>query len=245
MTPRLEACYFEAGTHREFSRLARVLAFTAELHCADWQRAIVRCTPGPTPKTGTGVSSHIANTQKLAVWCARIREAVDGQPLLLIDADTVIVRPLDDIWAQPFDLAYTVKTHLFPFNLGVMFFRVSDRVRAFADAWLRANDRAFAPDAEARAWRRQYGGVNQTAFGLLRERGGLEGLRVRELGCAEWNCEESAWATFDPAVTRILHVKGTLRGGVFMRQVIPPALKPLVQYWRDLERTASRVTQTA
>lgn len=238
---RLESVYYDMPGRSEFRRMARVLAFTAAQHCRDWQIRI-EAIPAATPGTGTGVPQHVANTHKLAVWCDRVAAAEDGARLLLLDTDTFLTRPIDEIWQRPFDLAYATKRRPYPFNLGVLFIRVSPATRAFFEAWRTENDALFAPadPPVMRAWRAQYGGINQAAFGMLQARGRLHGLQVAELSCREWNCEDSAWTKFDPSVTRIVHVKAALRRQIFGRDGISIDLAPLVERWRALERESEQ-----
>lgn len=234
---RLEACYFdEDGSIRggRWARMAAVLERTAAEHCAGWTRKIDRL--GPARLGVAGVPGHKANTHKLRHWVRIISAAPDHDQILLIDADTMILRPLEDVWRWEFDLAFTEKTHVFPFNLGVLFVRVNAKTRQFFGQWLEENERLFhAGEDGARKWRRQYGGINQSAFGRLRERGALEGLTVLPLACAEWNCEESAWETAGHDA-RILHIKGALRRAIFGEQLAPAWLSPLVQRWRAADR---------
>lgn len=235
--PQLYACYFDPDPAGPFSRMARVLEATARAELPAWE---VRVQPiGPSKYQG--LQQHVVNSTKLDRWVEVLSAEPDGAELLLIDADTFIARPLDDVWARAFDVAFTVKSgHLFPFNLGVMFFRVSPAVRAFMRLWQETN-LALLGSPEKRTWRQQYGGINQAAFGRMRELGLLGGLRVLELPCREWNCEESGWASYDSAVTRVVHLKGALRRSLFHLQAAPPALHPIITRWRALER-ASRPT---
>lgn len=234
MTPRLVACHF--GGTREIGRLAAVLTATAAAHCGGWDRRIEAIGP-PRYTSAAGLRSHEANTAKLAWWRARVHEAPDGAEVLLIDADTAILHPLDAVWASSFDLAFATKTGgPFPRNLGVLFVRVSPRTRAFVDAWWDQNLRLLAVETGHQAWRKRWGGINQSAFGRLEEQGALAGLAIAELGCAEWNCEESAWAAFDPATTRILHVKGELRRALFVVGTRPtPVVAAPAAWWLETE----------
>lgn len=241
IAPRLEACYF--GADDVWRRMADVLEHTATVHCPSWTRSIRAITPEPRPSV-LAVESHEVNTQKLEHWLARVEDAPDGTPMLLIDVDTAILRPLDPVWRESFDVAFTTKRRPFPFNLGVIFLRVSDRTRAFMGSWLEENNNLLTDRMHSHLWRNSFGGVNQAAFGRLLQRSGLS-VTFHRLPCAEWNCEESAWPTFDSNKARVLHLKGSLRQCVFRyskvpgrRASIPGELQPLVTLWQDLEREA-------
>lgn len=236
--PRIEACYFnnEAG---EWGRMARVLDFTARRHCPGWERRIGPIWPTDI-STPTGVRAHRVNTQKLIEWNARVQAAADGDRVLLIDADTMIVNPISDIWDRPFDLAYTSKRGArFPLNGGVVFLRISARVKAFVSAWLAENLTMLEQPAAFIPWRRTHGGVNQSSLGsVLASR--RADLAVIELPCREWNCEDSAWATFDPAVTRVVHVKSALRRAAIDKWPADAEIQPLATLWRRAEKDATR-----
>lgn len=242
--PRLEARYFADGT-RQFDRLARVLRYTAGVHCQGWQ-VVVDELPRAPERGGTGVRNHLANTHKLAAWARIVAESQDGDRLLLMDADTWIQQPLDDLWARPFDLAYTTRAGWpVPFNLGVVALRVSARTRAFMADWLAENHRLFAGGGDADAWRRAYGGVNQASFANLLASGALRDLDILTLPCAEWNCEDSSWAQFDPDVTRIVHAKSALRLAALESQPIPDDLAALAALWRRLCREVDQLPRSA
>jgi hypothetical protein len=231
----LEACYFDSEWTSEWAKLARVLESTAAQHCPEWRRRVVQLKP-ITATRGTGITYHIANTQKLEHWRDCVDAAPDNAELLFLDADTMILRGLDAVWADDFEIAYTIRPgfHL-PFNLGVFFVRVTDRVRQFFTDWVLENERMFQNGDEPRAWRTRFGGVNQAAFGSLLESGRLADVRMKALLCSEWNCEESTWPTFDQASARIVHVKGDLRHMVFHRRSLKaaPALESVVRLWRE------------
>lgn len=236
MTPRLIACWF--GTE-DFDRLARVLAYTARQHCRGWDLDLQRITPPPAPAPdGTDAFEH--NTQKLEHWQRQVEALEDGTPVALVDADTMLVRPLDPVWDLPFDAAYTVRpaSCRLPFNAGVLFLRVNAGTRAMLAAWAAANRRMLTNRLFHYAWRRKYGGMNQAALGYVFESGEASGLTWRALPCLEWNCEDSTWTQYDPGVTRLVHVKSALRMGALATGPAQPALRPLITRWRQLERAA-------
>lgn len=233
---RIVGCYFGI---RDWGRLAAVFRLTAAAHCPGW---VVELTEVPVPaQQQQRRQKDTANTLKLEHWAAAVARADDGDELLLIDADTAFIRSIDAIWHQPFDLAYTTKPGAaLPFNAGVMFLRVSARTRAFMAQWLTENRRLYHDKIAHDPLKATYGGMNQAALGSLKEQGHFPGdLDVLELSCAEWNCEESGWHTFDPAHTRILHVKGNLFSEALLSTCTPqPGRRAAALYWRSLDREA-------
>ncbi|MGE3472087.1 MAG: hypothetical protein AB7O28_17160 [Vicinamibacterales bacterium] len=240
MTPaRLISCYFGADGH--FARLARVLAHTAATQCPTWDRRIEAIAPRPM-KSALGVTSHVVNTQKMEHWHDAVAAAPDDARMLLIDADTMILRPLDDIWDRAFDFAYTTKETRFPFNSGVVFLRVTPAVREFMRIWRDENVRMLGDARHHTVWRRKYGGINQASLGHALETGRTTALRILSLPCLEWNCEDSHWAKFDPEQTRIVHCKSGLRQAIlgmgpatFRRQ---PDIARLARIWSTFEQDA-------
>lgn len=251
---RLESVYF-VGTGpvgAQYARLARVLEHTARRHCPDWQIAVRGIHPVSKRESRLGIHSHVSNTHKLESWHETMQSAQDGDEVLLIDADTMILQPLDAVWSHDFDVAYTVKgdgrTRL-PFNGGVLFVRVSDRTKRFMAAYWAKNLEFLGDATKHRLYRETYGGMNQAAFGALlpprhhhQDYGRVTlpafDVTLLELPCREWNAEQSAWAHVDSA-TRIVHVKSGLRRAIFHGQ--PPAqLQALVKMWTrfDAEVTA-------
>lgn len=238
MTPRLEACYFSAvGSDGRWTRLARVLDWSARQHCPAWHVRVEAIEPPPVTSR-IQIRTYETNTQKLDRWAEIVATAADGERLLLIDADTMIVRPIDEIWQRDFDVAYTTKRARFPINGGVVFLRVSPRVRTFLQDWADANRRLLADSDPEAGWRYTHGGVNQASLAQLLTTAQVRGLHLVELSCAEWNCEDSGWATFDPARTRILHIKSALRQACLSGFPPEPWLLPLRDIWRAAERQA-------
>lgn len=256
MTPVLVACHFGAKVELDgqYDRLARVLEFTARRHCPTWDLRITRIVP-ELHEAASGNPSHGWNTAKLVFWQEAVEAAPDDTPMLLIDADTCILQPLDPIWHQPFDLAYTVRDHdrhRIPLNGGVVAVRVSPAVRAAMRAWRDDNDRMMTDRIHHEHWRRKYAGINQASFGCLLESGrgcpcagcqaraqappSFDGLAVVKLSCHEWNCCE--WAAFRASRARVLHIKSKLRRAVFGAQTPTPVTAPLATLWHRLEAEA-------
>ncbi len=249
--PRLEACWFGEGEQGDrYDRLARVFVHTVSRHCAAWDVRIERIQP-PACVAASGNPSHAWNTQKLWHWAQRIAAAPDGAQVLLIDSDMMVLQPIDDVWRLDFDLAYTIRYgHGIPLNGGVVFVRVSPRTRQLVSTWSEVNDRFAANEREHLAWRAKYQGINQASFGYVLEHqvGESLGCRLLQLPCAEWNCCQ--WALFDPARSRIVHVKSRLRNTLFglrsyaqrrfgaSGQLEDQKIRQLIGVWHGLEREA-------
>jgi hypothetical protein len=244
MTPVIVACHFGSGVNDQFPRLARVFEYSARRHLSGWEREIVSLAP--LARHNHAHPAYAENTHKLNWWCRIVNALPDGARVLLIDIDTVILRPLDDVWDRSFDLAYTVRGGpgaRFPFNMGVVFVRLSPSTRGFLSAWREENTAMLNDEARHRDGRMKYGGINQASFGTVLEQPIARDVQLERLPCVEWNCEDSAWKDFDASLTRILHVKSELRRtafGVRHSGGGSQKLQSLAQLWLSIEREANR-----
>lgn len=235
-SPRLVVRYFGPGRDKMWDRLTHVLAYTARQQLPSWRLDIAAIEPiDGTVYSPRGVQGYVWNTHKLDAWTAIVDAAEDGEPILLLDADTVILRPLDDVWAHPFDVAYTVKpeTAALPFNGGVVFVRATAAAREFMGLW-RAKNRLFLENPQEFDVWRNFGGLNQASLGaVLRQK--QHHAAIKKLPCLEWNCEDEHWGQFETGVTRILHVKSHLQRAIFQMVKPEDGERPLVALWRQLE----------
>lgn len=228
--------YFcERGEHGSmYRRLARVHEATMRKHHPSWD-VVVEEINDPGRECAGGNPSFMWNTHKLEWWADVIRDAADGDEVLLIDADTAILKPLDDVWARDFDIAYTVRERGLPLNGGVVFVRVNPRSQHFVEEWRQVNRRFFTDPVEHAPWRAKYAGMNQAAFGCVLET--VEhSADLLKLPCREWNCV--AHEGFSDQVTRVLHVKSKLRRATFGKIPtirVQPMGRRLVNLWHSLE----------
>lgn len=245
--PVLAAAYFGSGrAGDQYGRLARVLEYTASVHCPGWTIRVEHVTAPTFYTSAIGVLSHVTNSQKLEWWRSVVVDAEDGDRVLLIDADMMITRPLEDVWRRPFDLAYTIRTEgRLPLNGGVVFVRVSPATRRFVDRWFAVNQGFLANANDHRHWRTKYAGINQAAFGYMLERERDPGLALERLTCHEWNSENTTWAKFDPALTRIVHLKSGLRRALFGQVTMERREHvKLIALWHELEAQARAAATT-
>lgn len=228
--PRLISVYFGGGI---WAQMAAKLLKTASRRLKGWEVDVRRVDVGPHTKSSAPGRrrSLAANCDKMWWWNQIMQTTKDGERLLFIDTDTVVLRSLDDIWKRDFDKAITAKESRFPFNSGVVFVRSSTHTRRFFADWLHENERMLADEKNHTPWRTKYGGLNQASLGYMLEQG--LPLKVIRIPCREWNCEDSCWRKFDSS-TRILHVKGELRRALFepAKQPIRPHISKVARAWR-------------
>jgi hypothetical protein len=215
-SPTIVVRYFDEPGADRWARLAGVLARSIARWCPEWTLDLQELPPASGLSSPLGLKRDVGNTRKLDAWAAAIAAAVPGDRVLLLDADTLVRRPLDEVWDAPFDVAYTTKPveARHPFNGGVIFLRVSAATQAFMATWARENRRMLDDPSHHQVWRPAFGGINQSALGMLLKQGG-HGLQVKRLPCAEWNLEDEHWDVFDPDRARIVHYKSDLQRALF------------------------------
>lgn len=154
------------------------------------------------------------NHHKLKFWSDYI-QAHQGQEVILIDADTIILKdPRIRFDENPdFDICFTDRVDMkHPINGGVVFVRCNERTAAFFDEWLRYDDRVFTDKDYFRQAQRVAMGQNQASLGMLLKDNNTHGCNIDYVPCSVWNSVNSCWPKFNPDACYILHVKnGGLR----------------------------------
>lgn len=243
MTRIVSAVFGPPGSfHR---RAARVLV-----------RSVIECSPA-TPiavrelvggdaeieRLGRGASSwRRGNARKARAWADVVATAADGELLVLLDADTFVLRSLADAPAVVGDADLAITRYRpptrHPINTGVVLVRVGPTTREFFDAWHTATLRMLSDRALYGQWRGQAGGVHQSALAWLRAEGAADGVAIRELDAAEWNCGGWRHETILPE-TRIVHLLQKLRRLVQGRTSASagPKTRALAARWKELEKS--------
>ena len=166
----------------------------------------------PAPDEQPGLLPHYTdNHAKLEVWRDQIHAEPDGSRVVLMDADTLALGPLDEAFDEPFDIGWTWRPGRLPVNSGVVFVNCNSRSRAFMDAWLGRDASLMRHRALADHGARKFGGANQASFMWLITHGTGRDIAVcKDLLCKKWNSVDQTWCDFSED-TRILHIKGRLR----------------------------------
>lgn len=179
------------------------------------------------------------NTLKSVHFTEIIQQCKIGELVGMIDCDTMILNPLDDIVKEDFDLAITHRPDgsKMKFNTGVVFCRVSKKIKKLYENWgivalEMLEDKSFFDD-----WKDGYGGINQTSLGYLLENGYADKLNVVKLDCAIWNCENTTWHRFNPQKTKVVHLLGMLRDACLYDKITGyPGMREISAIWNRIER---------
>ena len=194
-----------------------------------------------------------SNTKKLEYWVKMLNEAKDGEEIILMDCDMLLIGDISCAFKEEFDIGYTFRerTHI-PMNGGVIFLRVNERSREFIRLWKEVNDRMFRDDTFHRVWRSKYSGMNQAAFGCLYETITYK-ADVKGFPCSKYNIANEEWA-FIGSHSLCLHIKSGLRklcieysrGGDYKKHYHPSMSGPF-EYWKtyyhDMQKLEKKQTK--
>jgi hypothetical protein len=237
---RLETVVFPTSKLYRYRRMADVLKLSCAENYPDGRLSIhlVDCADKELFAMARRKCERrfIENARKMKYHAQIIRAAADGELLCMLDCDMMVLRPLEPMPSDDFDLAYTPRPagSNFRINTGVYWVRVSNALKSFVDAWEHAVQEMLKDEALHHEWRVQhrYGGIHQAAFGYMLQR--ASGLEIAELPCAEWNCVDGLWAL--ATNPRLVHIMGQLRDCCF-RHLRPgsPAMARMVEKWRSYD----------
>ena len=205
--PRLEAVYFGG---EEYHKLARVLELSAQFHLGDRWDINIRQIGEHNLKAALS-SKYVRkglfpnNAHKALSWCDIIKEAPEGERILLMDCDTFIRAPLDEIWELDFDYARTFRDYKWPWNSGVMFVRVNDRTKRFFELITEETFKMLGDAAYHEKYEEKFGGIHQASIAAVIERNVVP-LNVIDIPCKIWNSEHSNRAYVDFKHAKIVHL---------------------------------------
>jgi hypothetical protein len=103
-------------------------------------RVVGLCRQFPGANFVAAVSKNYRSTEetiggKMASYCRAVELVPPGSELVLIDCDTLLCAPLDELFDDEFDLCFTWKEDGFPLNSGVVLARMNEPFRTFLDSW--------------------------------------------------------------------------------------------------------------
>ncbi|MAT51492.1 MAG: hypothetical protein CMK32_09950 [Porticoccaceae bacterium] len=221
--------YFDGTgrTRTDFKRLRDVFIHSFRAHMPD-----ARLHVHNIPPCALGRQYKLAsNTYKLTKW-AEIAEKATG-PTVICDCDLMFDGRIDDAFDYDFDLAYAQRYGRFPFNCGVIFLRPTETAREVMRQWKAINDKMFADATFHLRYTDKYAGMNQAAWGYMRETGKLPETVIQVPH--KYNACEDEWLRVEDI--RVYHLKTTLRQAC----LIPPDqlrrkdLRPIVEKFHAWE----------
>jgi hypothetical protein len=224
-----------AGTDR-YDRLARVFNQSVAMHYPEAKLHMIRIPPPREVKKNSGMTS---NWYKFKAWSQFLDMRQDGDRVIFMDADLLVVRSLHDAFERDFDVALTKRTNAnWPYNGGVVFINVNQATREFVRMWGEIDDQMYNDSAFHEPYKRHYRGQNQASLGWMVEHDAGK-THIVELPCAEWNACNEDWMRFDRKTTRVVHIKSNLRRAVLGELPNwPSKLKPICKLWAAVETAA-------
>jgi alpha-N-acetylglucosamine transferase len=169
--------------------------------------------------------AHLANHIKLNEWVKHIKGNT-----VLIDADTIVLSDISEVFDLPYDLIYTKRSfnRTIPFNSGVVF--VKDSGINIVKKWAELDLKMFKNRSFHRQWSRKYFGFNQASFGCLLDTN--KTFNIGHVSSTVYNsCDDKDWFdNYDKA--KIVHVKAVLRLAVNRGTLVFPEIqKRILKYY--------------
>lgn len=163
------------------------------------------------------------NTLKTKYHNEIVQSSKNGDVIGLLDCDLMVLRSLEEIENEKFDLAITYRPFGCPliFNSGVVFVHISDSTKDFYSEWFDMCLRMLKDKELFDEWRGKFGGINQTSLGYLLKCSRWKFLKLLKLDCWEWNCENNTWEQFNENQTKIVHITGKLRECALRMEAAP------------------------
>jgi hypothetical protein len=227
---------FDYGNKERYAKLVRVWRKSIELNCPSAEIHVAEIAPPTETKRKIGLSS---NWHKFKLWQRFIAEQPDGEHVILMDVDMVVLQDLAPAFDRQFDIGATRRTKAnWPYNGGVVFVRVNQRTKAFLEQWAEIDERMYRDEKFHAPYSHKYKGQNQSSFGYMLEHN-TTGAEIVDFPCAVWNACNEDWSNIDDD-TRVIHLKSQLRLVALGEQTgMPSKMRRAVNEFRKYEKAAA------
>lgn len=219
---KLVTLHFDREENREFEEMTRTLVYSAE------QVGINDITVLTLGNVKGKREHKFDNMLKFRSWVHYINRCEDGEEVMLIDSDTFIVNNPEHVFYMGFDLAITVRSKKQKVNTGVVFIRVSDKIKRFFNKWLEVQEQFYkdysigdVKETLGYEWYRSWAGINQAALMYCIQKGYSKefGLELLMFPCKLYNACMEDWYAPAPKNRYIIHCNfGDLRHVIFGRK---------------------------
>lgn len=217
--------------YRKWSMYEKTLRRSVELNAPEAEFVIENPEP-PKPDVNKRWS-WVANRLKLRIWREYVQKA--DIPLVLLDADTIVLDNLLPVWDMDFDVAVTERPHKTWINGGVVFVKPTAKARRFFDLWYEEDEHLAAN--MFKGTRLTTLGLNQTAFLNVYNKRKYEAKIIR-IPCRIWNALVETFREFDLVSTRILHAKGGFGKRLAKSEQMPSSQRIPAWIYREYQRIA-------
>lgn len=191
----------------DYGLLLDILLKSIDHHMPGVHTEVIKITP---PRRDISKAYNLKyNTEKLQAWYDYLGRAEDD--VIFLDCDMVMNYPVWDAFEPDFDVGYTARTKInrIPMNGGVMLAKNTALARSWYREMLTTNIKMYADEEFHNKWRRRYAGMNQSAFGYMKE-ASEHPAKLHAYQTIDWNAVDCDWPYIHEK-TRFVHIKSSLR----------------------------------
>lgn len=197
---------FDYNQNDRYAKLEQTFRKSVEVNCPGTELTIARIEAPKATKRKIGLTS---NWHKFKRWVEFVDAQQDGEHVILMDVDMLVLGDLRPAFRESFDIGITRRTSAnWPYNGGVVFVKVSNLTRGFIKRWGEIDEQMYRDERFHAPYSAKYKGQNQSSLGWMVEHD--ESCKIKEFPCAVWNACNEDWKAFGNH-TKVLHLKSTLR----------------------------------
>lgn len=230
------------GEGKIYKRFASVLATSMERnspHTPFLIHSISGYDKELVAKCGRGVSGHeVINALKTKYHNDLVQNTKNGELIGLFDLDLLVLKDLSCIENEEFDLAHTVRNEVSRINSGVIFIRVSDKIKNWYQRWLENVEYLLRHNTLRKELHQKNAGINQSSLVMLLEQ--PHELKIKELPGLIWNCTPVDYPNFGEQ-TKIVHMLNQTKKEIIgMAHSRAKNVNQIVKLWKNFENLSMK-----
>ena len=207
-------------------------------------RIVVENFPKLFKNFGDGTRS-VEASKKGCLWQVGLESVVDlNRPIVFLDADTMVLKPLDRVFQDRFDIGYTIRDgYKWPLNTGVLFVVKSPSVDKMFEKWVDYTEKILSDNVLIQEAIDKEGGADQMSFRYILNE--FKDLTFLPLSSKTWNMDK---CTRDMDSVGIFHFKGCLPlllkqrlyGVEYGDERTPAECEGAFAIWREMYKSVGR-----